>query len=567
MSEGSSFEASARLGVRLLTAGICLCLCCCGETKGGGEPRYEPQRLAQGLAGFRRLPMENGWHEQRFNVISMVEFDGRLYAGTQRKRDLEADPPVDGGLEVLCICPEGDLWKWQQVAPTGFETGNGLGFHNFSVTGMQVFGGRLYVGTWNDGTGAELWRTRAGILRPETLEDWERVDPGSFSGHAVTSMAAFHDHLYAGIFTQPVPIFSPGCAVWRSADGERWARVSFDGFLDPFNSDATTLVVHDDGLYVGTENGYFYSNLRAGTGTEIWRTGGADLPWALFDWRQVNRDGFGVNGGNVFNQNTTMMISHNGVLYAGTDNAYTGAELWRYDGIAWERVVFDSSRTRNTLSVTYHSGVLFGGDLYLGTVNPFTGGEVWKWNGSVWSRVNEPGFGDGHGVAGAPVVYGDRLIVVGNGGPEGATLYALSGSYPLDQDRDGVADDGDDCPTLANPAQADRDGNGVGDDCQDDDADGVPVRYDCNDRDSAVHPGAGDPCSDGADRDCDGRDAGGWEWDDDGIDSNCNSSDNCGTVPVAGPGRGTTAVLFPWVLAAVFIGCLKALARRSSRIG
>lgn len=47
-------------------------------------------------------------------------------------------------------------------------------------------------------------------------------------------------------------------------------------------------------------------------------------------------------------------------------------------------------------------------------------------------------------------------------------------SSPPDQDGDGVTDDEDNCPTVANPDQSDHEGDGLGDACDsDDDGDGV----------------------------------------------------------------------------------------------
>jgi hypothetical protein len=267
-----------------------------------------------------------------------------------------------------------------------------------------------------------------------------------------------------------------------------------------------------------------------------------------FSWRQVNSDGFGRTGPNVFNRNTLMMISHEGFLYVGTDNLYTGAQLWRYDGVGWEQVLFAGDPMRNTQSITYHSGAVYRGDLYICTVNPFTGGEVWRLQGDQWSRVNERGFGRGHGTAAAPVVYGDRLVVVGDYGPQGASLYSIRPPAEGDMDGDGVPDEADNCPRHSNSDQIDDDQNGVGDDCQDDDGDGVARQNDCDDQAPSVHPGASDPFDDGVDWDCDGADPGFWEWDDDGVDSNGNLQDNCGTVPVEGPRRGLFAFFAPWVL-------------------
>jgi len=499
-------------------------------------------------ASFEPIDLGGAWAEENFYVVSMVEFHGRLYAGTQRKEDLKKDPPVPGGLQVLCIYQEEGAWRWHEACPTGFESGDALGSKNFSVTGMHVFQEQLYVGTWNVHSGAELWRTQAGVDHPSGLQDWERVDQSSFGGYAVTSMTTFHDQLYAGIFTQATPLLTPSCGIWRSADGRVWSKVNLDGFLDPFNSDATTLAVHEGSLYAGTENGFFYDTFRVGTGTEIWRTDGEALPGILLGWRQVNPDGFGTSVSNVFNINTMMMVSHNGYLYVGTENPYTGAELWRFHGAGWEQVMFGGDSLRNNLSVTYHSGLVFEGDLYICTTNPFTGGEVWRCHEDSWSRMNESGFGNMHGGAAAPVVYEDHLVVVGNWGPGGAGLFSLSQPAASDVDADGVPDETDNCPRHSNSEQIDDDQNGVGDDCQDDDGDGVARTKDCDDQAPSVYPGASDPFDDGIDRDCDGSDPGFWEWDDDGVDSNGNFQDNCGTVPVEGNVRGLFAFFSPWAL-------------------
>ena len=538
-------RASRRKSILLCAACILpvLCLAC-----------VQPKPLA---AGFEPISMGDGWTKEGFHIISMLEFNGRLYAGTQRARNLRADPPEPGGLQVLCIYREGEAWKWHEAAPGGFESGSGLGWQNFSVTGMHVFRDRLYVGTWNVHTGAQLWRTRSGVTHPRVLGDWERVDRGSFSGYAVTSMATFDDHLYVGIFTQGIPFLNPACGVWRSPDGVTWSRVNWNGFLNPLNSDATTLAVHDGFLYAGTENGFFYHTLRLGTGAEVWRSAGGDPPGTLFSWERVNNKGFGTSGPNVFNRNIFMMISHGGYLYAGTENYYTGAELWRYHGAGWSQVLFAGNPTRssrNTFSIWYQSAVVFEGDLYIGTENPFTGGEVWRLHGERWARVNEPGFGRKHTIAGAPVVYEGRLVVVGNGGPLGAVLYSMPPPPEGDIDADGVPDAYDNCPHHYNPLQIDEDANGIGDDCQDDDGDGVPRTLDCDDNNPAVHPGASDPYDDGFDWDCNGADAGAWEWYDDGVDSNGSGFDNCGTVPVRGPVRALLAFSVPWLF--LFLFCL-----------
>jgi hypothetical protein len=87
----------------------------------------------------------------------------------------------------------------------------------------------------------------------------------------------------------------------------------------------------------------------------------------------------------------------------------------------------------------------------------------------------------------------------------------------LDSDGDGVLDDQDNCPELANPDQADADDDGIGDVCEPDgDEDGV-----ADDKDNCVST----PNSDQQDTDGDGQgDACDADDDSDGV---VDSADNC----------------------------------------
>ena len=93
----------------------------------------------------------------------------------------------------------------------------------------------------------------------------------------------------------------------------------------------------------------------------------------------------------------------------------------------------------------------------------------------------------------------DRIALVtgASAGIGEACAVATGFIVPVDEDRDAVPDDFDNCLELYNPAQVDRDGNGVGDACQqffrDSDGDGIP---DHNDGCLFVPPAGGDPLAD-----------------------------------------------------------------------
>ena len=314
------------------------------------------------------------------NVLSMTEYDGRLYVGT-------------GSLAASCEVWSYDGANWnslvgvapQSLLPPGFGNAN-----NKVAWSMAIYNEELYVGTGNNASGCEVWSFN-GTAWTQVVGAQPTAIIGSGFGNAVNadaySMAVYGGNLY--VATTNVA----GCEVW-SFNGTAWTQVvgqsppgtpgTGPGFGNAAN-DPISMAAFGSDLYVGT--------LNFGSGCEVWDFNGAT-------WTQVagNLPGtiIGSGFGNAANAGCYALAPYGGELYAGTQNIATGCEVWSLGPAGWTQVVGQSPPGTpgtgpgfgNAANNTAQTLIVFSNHLYASTQKVAGSGcEVWRYDGTSWVMV------------------------------------------------------------------------------------------------------------------------------------------------------------------------------------
>ena len=157
------------------------------------------------------------------SVVSMHEFDGRLYVG------------MDNPAELIRINPDD---SWDLIVGTPRATPDGLkyplsgldeGFNytlNEHIWRMQSHDGYLYVGTYDKSTTQRLCPTKNLVLRDKM-----------------------------------------GFDLYRTSDGVNFSAVTTDGFGDKFDFGVRTFQSTPYGLFLGTANYYYGANVYRAVNT------------------------------------------------------------------------------------------------------------------------------------------------------------------------------------------------------------------------------------------------------------------------------------------------------------
>lgn len=338
---------------------------------------------------------------------------------------------------------------------------------------LEVFKGYLYVGTFNDQRGFQLLKTQAAGEPPYVFQ--KVLADGAYRGPAnqsVVSLKEFQDRLYVGtgVFFGSAalnPEFKPSTAeLLRVSPNDTW-----------------DLIVGEER---STPDGY-----------------------------KTPLSGYQPGFGNAFTGYMWRMIVHEGHLYLGT-----------LDNSVFAQYAEDlelSEFTDDTVLETYPELAEwieeFGPEEIADVISALEGGfDLWTTpDGREWSLVTRKGINDEFNYGIRNFVSLPHGLYVGSANPFLGLRFYVGQVPATDTDGDGFSDADDNCPLDWNLSQADLDGDGVGDEC-DDDWDG-----DCGPNDSDSFPTVGaiglpDFDGDGTPDACDS------DTDNDGIP---NLADNC----------------------------------------
>ncbi|RJP34055.1 MAG: hypothetical protein C4536_03275 [Actinobacteria bacterium] len=269
------------------------------------------------------------------------------------------------------------VYSWKQVNQDGF--GIPVPASNKLAHDMVVYNDRLYLGTWNEINGCQVWEYNGDTSWTKVSEDGFGIGTPAHN-QAVDSFAILDGVLYASTWNN-----FEGCQVYRYDGGTDWNQVNVNGFdgvsFPPINSGAHDMVVHEGRIYAGARSG--------SVGCQVWRYDGGTT------WTQVNQNGFGIAVPGD-NRQIWSMASCAGDIYAGTWNQVSGCQVWRYDGgTAWTQVNqngFGIATPVNNSSI--HNFTVCNGVLYAESPNHGGGCQVWRYDGGTdWTQVNQNGFG------------------------------------------------------------------------------------------------------------------------------------------------------------------------------
>ncbi|MBI5032933.1 MAG: hypothetical protein HZB51_20625 [Chloroflexi bacterium] len=255
----------------------------------------------------------------------------------------------------------GEIWRtngtsWECVASAGLGDSNNVAF-----SALATFSNTLYVATANPTTGVEIWRSSTG-----NLGSWTQVNTDGFGGgatwDAITMVGDFQGYHYVGL-GRKVGASGSLAELWRSNNGTTWTPVFTDGLGNANNTTVTAFAKTATGLWIGLRN--------TTTGGQVWRAANGTTFSSITTNGFNNPDNKRPHGILVFEERVFVVFS----------NWVTGAQVWKSDPTGpWRRIVEGGWGDPNNKNADYFdkAAVHFNGSLYIGTGNDVVGGQIWQ---------------------------------------------------------------------------------------------------------------------------------------------------------------------------------------------
>lgn len=318
-------------------------------------------------------------------IMSLAEFDGALYAGTQTAggcrvlargtyplRSAWGALVTDGWgdaantaatameeftytlvnpitalyVGTLNFSDGGEIWQYNQGAWYPFNAAGFGNSSNFMISDMETFNNKLFAGTANPSTGAQIW-SFSGITWFQSVT----AGFGSLANNQISSLTAFDGKLYASTLNLN------GGEIWESTDGLNWSRTVPEGFFSGEGGSGVSTLT--------TAGGFLWALVGGTNGVRVWQIA-PGTPVAM------STSGFGDGG----NMNNGKMVSFRDELYVSTHNMATACEIWRLRGGAWTQENKDGFGDASNL---YGAAMtVFDDRLVVGTINSNDGAELWR---------------------------------------------------------------------------------------------------------------------------------------------------------------------------------------------
>jgi hypothetical protein len=355
-------------------------------------------------------------NKNNMEVGILIEYKDYLYAGLHNQRD---------GCQIWRTKNLDE--KWELVVQGGF--GN---ISNNAAWVAEIFNGTLYVGTINKKYGCQIFRTNDGINWDAVVGDTSATASGfGDRGNIYAwSMCVYNSELYVGTNMGDL---------WKSSDGITWhpviaykniivaklhgadrprgfrQKIMGAGYLGGIRR----LIIYHDELYAGTIGGDHLVNLTIpnlgvirfsrgfnpfgrlrdlNRGAEIWKYNVSKDKWMMVvgGRRKGQNDSGGF--GDPKNHEMWSMITDGKCIYVGTmrlediqvtlnrnhfqnwsismETPKGPAQLWRYDGENWERLV--GNGFGDDYNIGIRTMIIYDNSLIALTGNSKTGCEMWK---------------------------------------------------------------------------------------------------------------------------------------------------------------------------------------------